>query len=338
MKAGSHIRHPSAFILSLADGTRLALCAGDEIAARVLDFLARAAELSLAPGPLPPGVRRLLVVTDTGRNGIPARASDADAVDDIVFSLKPTNTPRPRSRKDPAARSVPFTAEQWLWQQLVRLSACIARERLPRGGVLLHSGLAAHSDLSGFRNLTRGVLLAGRSGVGKSTASQRLPSPWRALADDATLIVRDGQGSYWAHPWPTWSRFFGDEAGDGSDTWDVQQAVPLQAIIVLEQGPTDRIEPLGPGHAIALLTELARQTSTHYLRGQPPDEIAAFNLQRFENLCALVRALPAYLLLVSLDGAFWKEIERVILSPDPNAFLLSKRVVLRVDLQSTVLD
>jgi len=44
----------------------------------------------------------------------------------------------------------------------------------------------------------------------------------------------------------------------------------------------------------------------------PLDEIAAFNLQRFDNLCALVRAIPAYLLHVSLDGTFWTEIERAL--------------------------
>ncbi|MBU1879755.1 MAG: hypothetical protein KJ734_12455, partial [Chloroflexi bacterium] len=114
----------------------------------------------------------------------------------------------------------------------------------------------------------------------------------------------------------TWSRFFGEEKGDGSDTWDVQEAVPLRAIFVLEQGEEDRVEPLGPGHTLALLTELAQQTSTHFLRGLPLDEVAAFNLQRFENLCALVRAVPAYLLHVSLAGAFWEEMERV-LGPNP---------------------
>jgi len=149
--------------------------------------------------------------------------------------------------------------------------------------------------------------------VGKSTASTRLPPPWRALADDVTLVVRDREGVYWAHPWPTWSWFFGKEdRRPGGGVWDVQQAVPLRAIFVLEQGDEDRVEPMGPGHAVALLAELARQASTYYLRGKPLDEIAAFNFQRFENLCALVRTVPAYLLHVSLDGAFWIEIERVI--------------------------
>jgi SynChlorMet cassette protein ScmC len=310
------------FLLSLASGTRLALCAGDEAAARVLGFLGRAAQLMPAPASLPPGTRHLLVVTDPGRaaRGNLPYTTGADA----VCVLASPDAPRHRraidlvrAREGKLAQpciAEPLPEEQWFWQQLTRLSAAIARETQPYGGVLLHSGLAAYPDLSGFGNLTGlgGVLLAGRSGVGKSTASRRLPHTWRALADDVTLVVCNGRGAYYVHPWPTWSRFFGDEAGDGSDTWNVQQAVLLHAIVILEQGPVDRIEPLGPGHAVALLSELAQQASRYLVEGMSRDELAAFHCQRFDNLCALVRAVPAYLLHVSRDGAFWTEIERVI--------------------------
>jgi hypothetical protein len=92
----------------------------------------------------------------------------------------------------------------------------------------------------------------------------------------------------------------------------VQQAVPLRAIFVLEQGKEDRAEPMGPGHAVCLLVELAQQTSRYLQRGMPLEEIGAFNLQRFENLCALARAVPTYLLHVSPDGTFWEEIGKVL--------------------------
>lgn len=211
--------------------------------------------------------------------------------------------------------SVSVREDQWLWQQLLRLSTCIGRETLERGGVLLHSALAGWAltgrQVAGTK-VKHGVLLAGRSGVGKSTASRRLSSPWRSLADDVTLVVRAADGTYWAHPWPTWSRFFGAEAGTGADSWDVESAVPLRAIFVLEQGSPSRAEPLGPGHAVALLAELARQTSSNAIRAWQAGEVIAFNVGRFDNLCALVRAVPAYLLHVSLDGAFWEEMERVL--------------------------
>lgn len=303
----------STFLLSLADGTRLALSAGDETAAPVVGFLSRAARLVPAPHPLPPATRRLLVVAAPEEEAA-SLAQGSDAVDDadVVFRLEPTRTPQPwRGLGSPSAGREPLTAEQWLCQQVVRLSTCISRESLPRGGALLHSGLAllppSLAPAGSGPGEERGVLLAGRSGVGKSTAARRLPPPWRALADEATLVVGGEKGTYWAHPWPTWSRFFGAGKGDGRDAWDVQRAVPLRAIFVLEQGEEDHLAPLGPGQAVALLAELALQTATHFFRGLPHDEIVAFNRQRFENLCALVRCVPAYLLHVSLTGTFWEE-------------------------------
>lgn len=321
-------RNSPNFALSLADGTSMGICAVDAESARVVSFLAGAARLQGTPGLNSPSVRHKLVVTDASDDGTvpPGRLTRADPRSICVLGPRELSFPRqwrpcwPCPAGDggdsPALNVQPLTDNQWLWQQLVRLSACIGRETHARGGVLLHSGLAAYPD---SRLLLQargegGVLLAGRSGVGKSTATRRLPSPWRTLADDVTLVVRDAEGTYWAHPWPTWSRFFGEEAGDGGDTWDVQQSVPLRAIFVLEQGEEDRVEPMGPGHAVCLLAELALQTSTHVLEGMLLDEVVAFNLQRFENLCDLVQAVPAYLLDVSLDGAFWGEIERVMQS------------------------
>ena len=84
------------------------------------------------------------------------------------------------------------------------------------GGLLVHGALAEWNGI--------GVILAGPGGVGKTTASKRLPRPWRSLSDDNTLIVKSPDGTYWAHPWPTWSRY---RQGDMSGSWDVQAAVKL---------------------------------------------------------------------------------------------------------------
>lgn len=313
--------------LALADGTRLILRAGDTRAARVVSFLAEAAQLPpVSSFPLP-GARCLLAVTGVERDNagphsrpryVSPVSAEADA--DIVCVLEPPGATRPRRRAigegypvprrgdDPLFSLEPLTEEQWLWQQLVRLSAAVGRETHPRGGVLLHSGLAQAPHL----RCGAGFLLAGRSGVGKSTASARLPLPWRSLADDVTLVVCDDDGTYQAHPWPTWSRLIGEESWEEGYSWDVQQAVPLRAIFFLEQGDEDRVEPLGPGHALCALAELAQQTSRYLLQGMPLDEIVAFHQQRFDNLCALVQAMPAYLLHVTLHGAFWHEIEKVL--------------------------
>jgi SynChlorMet cassette protein ScmC len=122
-------------------------------------------------------------------------------------------------------------------------------------------------------------------------------------------VVRDPQGRYWAHPWPTWSRF--QDGGPGG-TWDVQNAVPLQGLFVLAQSREDRAERVGPGHAVSLLMEGVKQASQYMPLGLFTDEIRALYLEGFDNLCALARAIPTHVLHLSLTGAFWQEIDRIL--------------------------
>jgi SynChlorMet cassette protein ScmC len=216
----------------------------------------------------------------------------------------------------------PFTDEQRLWLRLSRLSAAIGGETQSHGGVLLHSAMALRSPFPalhrrGVEKEEGAVLLAGRSGIGKSTTSTRLPLPWRSLCDDMTLVLRRTTGAvedslYWAHPWPTWSRFFGGEKSESNCQWDVQYAVPLRAIFFLEQGKEDCVCPIGPGEAVCRLTPLARDTTTYLMRGWPLEKISAFNQERFENLCNIVKTLPAYKLNVKLHGKFWLKMDEVL--------------------------
>ncbi len=184
---------------------------------------------------------------------------------------------------------------------LAQLSLILARQAQTGGGILLHGALAEWNGL--------GVVLAAPGGTGKTTASNRLPPPWRSLSDDLTLIVRDSQKNYWAHPWPTWSRFLWD--GPGGE-WDVQKAVPLGGIFFLTQADEDQVAPLGNGQGVIHLLSSARQASNLMARGLSPEETRALHLEWFNNLCALSRSVPPNLLHISLNGPFWKEMERVL--------------------------
>ena len=186
--------------------------------------------------------------------------------------------------------------------RLVELSTALARAFVPHGGVLLHGALAEREGI--------GVLLAAPSGTGKTTASNRLTPPWRSLSDDLTLVLRDAQGRWWAHPWPTWSRF---APGGPGGVWDVQYAVPLHAIFYLAQAPEERVEPIGAGQATAMLVQSAEQWAYSCLtRGLSIKESRVLRQQSFDLLCALARAVPAFVLHLSLTGAFWVEIERAL--------------------------
>ena len=89
--------------------------------------------------------------------------------------------------------------------------------------------------------------------------------------------------------------------------------MPLKAIFFLQQAGQDRVEPVAPGKSVCLLVELAEHTSWSMSHRLANDERRAILLQRFENICDLVKDVPCYNLYLSLDGSFWDEIERVII-------------------------
>lgn len=185
--------------------------------------------------------------------------------------------------------------------QLMKLSLLFCSQAEARGGLLVHGGLAEKDG--------QGVILAGPGDAGKTTASRRLPLPWKSLSDDCTLIVRDKDGVYHAHPWPTWSQFmFGGPGG----SWNVQRSVPLKAIFLLAQSKKDQVVPLGQGKAACLLNETTEQAWLGFSFDLESRMKRSLSLQRFENTCSLVKAIPSYLLHISRNGSFWEEIEKVL--------------------------
>ena len=190
--------------------------------------------------------------------------------------------------------------------QLLQVTAAIPRDVQFRGGFLIHGALAARDQ--------HGVIFAGPGDVGKSTLCHRLPRPWRSLCDDTTLIVRDRQGLYWAHPWPSWSSFmFGGSGG----TWEVQKAIPLSSIFFLVQNKTDHTERVGAGRAACLLSQSVEQVSWVLSRGMGTEQARFIRLQQFNNVCELAKVIPSYLLHFTLTGKFWHEVERIIEDPEP---------------------
>jgi hypothetical protein len=177
----------------------------------------------------------------------------------------------------------------------------IARLAQDQEGLLLHGALA---ELNGA-----GVILAGASGAGKTTASSRLAPPWRSRSDDAVLIVKATDGRYWVHPWPTWSRL--SHTGLVDPTWDVQRALPLAAVCFLRQNEADAIAQMGAGRAAGLLVQSAEQAATLMPYTSVVDRRAK-RIQRLNNACALSRAVPSYQLELSLAGTFWRLLEDVL--------------------------
>jgi signal peptidase I len=273
--------------LDLADGQRWVIRPVDEPAAEAVAELGKVMRLGPACGSDRPD--------DGGRELRVAVWNECDRLDAEFGGSAVCHLVDP---KQAPFSSLPDRDMQVI--QMQRIASRIARETLTRGGLLLHGALA--------ENQQSGFIMAGTSGMGKSTASRRLPAPWRSLCDDRTLVMRDGNGRFWAHPWPTWSLF---KLGGPGGSWAVEDAKSLRAIFFLDRSPSDQLEPVNATQATALILESALD-----LAGAAPltNGDAAWTLcsERVGAARALAAAVPAFSLKLSLDGQFWQGIERVL--------------------------
>jgi SynChlorMet cassette protein ScmC len=269
--------------LHLADGSRWNFISGDDASSLIVDHLAKTMRLR----PDIQGTPRRFFISVASGNQIPCPYpwifSDTQDQYHAVCILPTANS------------------EDMLALQMMRIGLVIVQETQARGGFLIHGALAEHRD--------SGVILAGAAGKGKTTASRRLPHTWRSLCDDSTLVVRDLQGRYHAHPWPTWSDFmFGGPGG----SWEVEHSVPLRGILFLEQSSEDAIEAMASGEAVCRMVRVAEEAAGNISPLAEKNEIRYIRLQRFQNICDLALAVLCYRLPLSLEGHFWKGIERVL--------------------------
>jgi SynChlorMet cassette protein ScmC len=171
---------------------------------------------------------------------------------------------------------------------------------LDLGGMLIHGALASKNCV--------GIILAGTSGVGKTTASKRLPLPWQSLSDEATIVIPDSKGIYWAQPLPTSSKF---REGIGG-TWNVQHAVPLKSIFFLYQSENDRAKPLNRADSIRLLITYSWQTMILILDEIDQEWRHAMLSKLFDNASALFSTISGFELYISKTGRFWEELDQVL--------------------------
>ena len=177
----------------------------------------------------------------------------------------------------------------------------IYQQVLDTAGLPIHAGLVDHRG--------KGILLAAPRNTGKTTSCRRLPSSWLSLCDEEALIVRDAQRRYLVHPLPTWSDYFEKRS---VRTWKVNTNLPLTSIFLLEKSTMDEVIPLGHGEATAFVNQLALQMCYRYWADLDPAKMRSSRTQLMENICELVRVVPAFKLRVSLNGRFWEKIETVL--------------------------
>lgn len=183
------------------------------------------------------------------------------------------------------------------------LSATLILDAYEIGAVFLHAALAEYDN--------KGFIFAGSGGTGKTTASRRLPHPWISLSDDTTLLVCDDLGRWRAHPWPTWSNFLDKKKGG---RWDVGYSVPLEAIFFLNQADADCVEPLGKGEGLSILAQSSNEARLLSMRNLSPEAKRTLNLKLFSCLTHIASRTPMFRLRLSLNGEFWKNVDRALYS------------------------
>lgn len=262
--------------------------AGDAAAARVVALLAEAMSLPLASCPPKSDprkqIRELWVFVDPG---LPKPRIHCDETG-LIFCLLP-----------------PLEDHDKLVIGMSVVTQALARAELSRGGLLIHGALIA---VPGHQ--PGGVILAGPGTVGKTTASNRLPPPWRSLSDDTSFVEYLPTGQFLAHPWPTWSRFFCNQDGKHGPGghWEVQAGLPLKAMFFLARAKEDRVVPLLPAPAVAFLMETVQQASFLMTQDLSAELAQALLKKQLTAAEELVRTIPAFTLHLSLTGSFWDRI------------------------------
>jgi SynChlorMet cassette protein ScmC len=186
---------------------------------------------------------------------------------------------------------------------ILHISQLIASFSEPGGGLLLHAALVCRGE--------NGFLLMGGSGSGKTTASRRIPSPWRSCCDDYTLVLRDPEGKYWAHPWPTWSRFF--QSGPGG-SWPAGTAIRLRAIFFLQPAAVDEWSEAIPHQPTVKILEAVEQATWSTTLSLKKSLRRTIRLRRLENAIHLARQVPAFQLKLTLHGKYWEIMENALAS------------------------
>lgn len=169
-----------------------------------------------------------------------------------------------------------------------------------RGGFPMHAALIERDGM--------GVLLMGRSGVGKSTCCNRLPASWHALGDDQALVLPIQAGAYMAHPLPTWSKLIFQGS---AMTWNVQSPVPIAAVMALDQAEQDEIFPMAQSRAALRIAHSASHVSLLGL-AEPREHAASIRTVIFENAVQLAKSVPAFVLNCSPHGRFWQKMEETL--------------------------
>jgi len=303
------------FSLRLNDEIVLSIFAKDKKSKEIINFFADATQLKPDDQKTAQSKKRIFVLSNENEL-LSSKKDNASIINidsnDSYLKLEPETIYRfPPREPDKNSSDHPdpgkMTRDEWRWRQLTRLSSVVGGYTLLNGGFLIHSGLAGFN----FKNSNKGVILSGASGSGKTSASRLLKSPWFSLSDDLTIITKNSDNSYSAHPLPTWSSFFGKKLSVSIKKWNIEKSIPISTIVFFDRGDNSKIKRTGPARSLCLLTELAKQANEFLINGLDKKTILNFNKNMFLNIYEFIKSIPGYTLNLDLNKKFWEEMETI---------------------------
>ena len=181
---------------------------------------------------------------------------------------------------------------------VINLLRSLYKKIIGREGGLLHAAFAEYNS--------KGVLLAGSGGTGKTTCINRLPSDWRKLCDDTSLVVKN-QGAYMVSPTVTWSNYIYNKNQKQKCEFDYDRK--LSSVFFLRQSCCDACNKMNKTIAMMNILSSQQQCWHHYTNRLCRAMQKQFNDKLFDNSKKIAETIPCYLLDVSLGGKFWELIE-----------------------------
>jgi len=284
--------------IPLAGGGYYGYTADGKFAEEQLERIAAICGTEAVREPLPADCFRCDIVESTRDEAIRLTAAEPGLITlcepYIVIKLKEDIS----SAKVHVVRGEKVTAEQFgfMWRRFYYLAliSCVSR----RNSSVVHGILAQRGDGTA-------AIISGPSGVGKSTASRRLPPPWKVMSDDCLLVSRLDDGFY-AQPVPTWSIFYAETAPERN--FDCSRAVKLSNIFLLDRG-ADYAEKLDVQQALMGFTRSVGDM-TRLLTGSVPRNVGkAIYARAFRLASEMARELPSHHLFATLHGEFWKAMD-----------------------------
>jgi len=178
-------------------------------------------------------------------------------------------------------------AQQGGWHSLLNLGA---GELIVRTRIVLDGGIIFHA--SAVDDAGRGVLFVGHSGAGKSTQSLIWADAGATVLSDDRIGVRisGGRATAYGTPW-------GGTAGIARNA-----SVALQAVMVLEQHPTNELHRIPVNDALPLLL----------VRSFLPYWDASLVNAAMDTVQSLLEAVPVYILRCRADASVLPVVRSVL--------------------------